>query len=150
MELVDYNPIVTFKPQGAESTNGLEKEDFILVVQTKFQCELMKTFGRNLIRMDATHGTNYYDFKLVSVLILDDFVEGVPVGWMVSNKEDSTVLTEFLRSLQERTGQITTKCFMSDDAEQYHSSWSKVLSIMVFTESRAVGLLLPYRYTCKH
>ena len=86
---------------------------------------MMKQFGSNLVCMDATHGTNHYDFNLVSVLILDDFGEGVPVGWMVSNKEDNNVLTEFLRSLHERTGPITAKFFMSDDAKQYYSAWNK-------------------------
>ncbi len=41
---------------------------------------------------------------------------------MISNEEDGIMLTEFLRSLFARTGPITAKYFMSDDAEQYYSS----------------------------
>ncbi len=116
----EYDPVTVFKPQGKESA------DFLLGIQTKFQCEMMKVFGEKLICMDATHGTNHYDFKLVTVLVLDDFGEGIPVGWLVSNKEDGTVLKEFLKSLLARTGPIETKYFMSDDAEQYFSSWKEV------------------------
>ena len=45
---------------------------------------------------------------------------------MISNKEDAVTLCEFLKALQERTGPMTTKYFMSDDAEQYYSSWNYI------------------------
>ena len=48
----------------------------MLAIQTNFQCDMMKTFGPNIICMDATHGTNQYDFNLVSVLVLDDYGRG--------------------------------------------------------------------------
>lgn len=126
LQTLDYNPVTAFKPQGKESIDNLAKDDFLLAIQTQFQCDLMKTFGTRLICMDATHGTNHYHFKLVTVLILDEFGEGVPVGWMVSNKEDGILLSTFLTSLMDRTGPITAQYFMSDDAEQYYSSWNKV------------------------
>lgn len=73
--------------------------------------------------MDATHSTNHYSFKLVTVLVLDDFGEGIPVAWLISNKEDGVTLVELLR---ERTGSIRAAYFMSDDGEQYYSSWNEV------------------------
>ena len=97
----------------------LPKDDFLVGIQTKFQCDMMKHFGEKLICMDATRGTNHYDFKLVTILVLDDFGEGVPVAWMISNKEDGATLKEFLRSLLLKTGPLQTMYFMSDDAEQY-------------------------------
>ncbi len=99
----EYDPVTIFKPQGQEcATNtSLAKNDFLLGIQT------MKAFGDKL---DATHGTNHYDFKLVTVLVLDDFGEGIPVG---CNKEDGTVLKAFLRSLLDQL----TRYFMMDDAE---------------------------------
>ena len=42
--------------------------------------------------MDSTHGTNVYDFHLITILVLDDFGEGVPVGWMISKCEDAVVI----------------------------------------------------------
>ena len=45
---------------------------------------------------------------------------------MISNKEDAVTLCELLKPLQERTGSMTTKYFMSDDAEQYYSSWNHI------------------------
>lgn len=125
LQSLDYNPVVAFKPQGVESDAGIGKEDFVLAIQTKFQCDMMQENGPSLICMDATHGTNHYDFNLITVLVLDDYGEGVPVGWMISNREDRGTLSFFLKSLKARTGPIATKCFMSDDAEQYYSSWTE-------------------------
>ena len=127
MRSLDYNPVVAFKAQGSESdVNGIGKHDFILAIQTKFQCEAMKKFAQTLICLDATHGTNHYDFKLVTILVLDDHGEGIPVGWMISNREDSCVLSVFFQCLQECTGPIEAKFVMSDDAEQYYSSWKSI------------------------
>ncbi len=38
--------------------------------------------------MDTTHGTNMYDFNLLSVVVLDEYGEGIPVAWMISSRED--------------------------------------------------------------
>ena len=125
LRVLEANPIVVFKPQGSEN-HTLPKDDFLIGIQTSFQCDMMKKFGEKLICMDATHGTNHYDFKLVTILVLDDFGEGVPVAWMISNKEDGITLKEFLRSLLLKTGPLHTMYFMSDDAEQYFSSWKEI------------------------
>ena len=45
--------------------------------------------------IDSTHRTNVYDFFLVTILVLDDFGEGVPVGWTISNHKDTAVIWEF-------------------------------------------------------
>ena len=69
--------------------------------------------------MDATHGTNMYDFKLITLLVLDDFGEGIPVAWVITNREDATMLVEFLTAIKHMTGVLKTpRWFMSDDAEK--------------------------------
>jgi hypothetical protein len=34
-------------------------------------------------------GTNVYDFLLITVMVIDDLGEGVPVDWAITEKEDS-------------------------------------------------------------
>ncbi len=78
----DYNPVLIFKHQGEEQKhdmNNIGKNDFLLAIQTEFQKDMMRQFGNNTICIDATHGTNIYDFYLVSIMVVDDFGEGVPV-----------------------------------------------------------------------
>ena len=63
-------------------------DDFLLVLQMLFQCDMLKSFSSNAVCIDSTHGTNAYDFNLTSILVIDDYREGLPVGWMISNRED--------------------------------------------------------------
>ena len=74
--------------------------------------------------MDATHGTNMYEFHLVTVLVIDEFGEGVPVAWAISNKEDFCALSVACRQqLKLRTGDLKPQHFMTDDAQQYWNAW---------------------------
>ena len=56
--------------------------------------------------MDATHGTYMYDFNLITVLV-DEFGEGIPTAWTIINREDGTLLVEFLRAIERNTGPIS-------------------------------------------
>ena len=40
------------------------------------------------------------------ILVLDDFGEGVPVGWVISNHEDTPVTQQFLLRLGRSVGKI--------------------------------------------
>ena len=55
----------------------------------------MRQLGSNVICVDTTHGTNIYDFYLISVLVVDEFGEGMPVVRAILNREDGCVLTQF-------------------------------------------------------
>ena len=45
---------------------------------------------------------------------------------MISNREDTFILVQFLKAIKERTGDIRPKWFMSDDAAQFFNSWVAV------------------------
>ena len=125
----EYNPVLVFKPQGenTEETDNLAEETFLLGIQTKFQRDVMIKFGNDgIICVDGTHGTNTYDFLLITIMIVDNYGEGIPVAWAISDREDSCTLVQFLKPLSERVGVIKPKVFMSDDADQYYTSWCGV------------------------
>lgn len=123
------NPVLLFKRQGkieadVGTSNGLKENDFALVIQTPLQSEMLQSCGdKKVICLDATHGTNAYDFQLISVLVVDEFGEGFPVGWCFTNREDKTLLMNFFNHLKQRAGNICPQWLMSDDAEQYYSAW---------------------------
>ena len=50
--------------------------------------------------MDDTHSTNVSDFNLITVLVIDDHGEGIPVAWALANRTDAAMLREFLKPLQ--------------------------------------------------
>lgn len=47
-----------------------------------------------------------YDFKLTSLLVVDDYSQDLPVGWCLSNKEDFGTLKIFFEHLKISTGNI--------------------------------------------
>ena len=42
----------------------------------------------------ATYGVNIYDFMLITVLVIDEYGEGIPVAWAISNREDTAMLVQ--------------------------------------------------------
>ena len=92
-----------YKQQGQKESTigdnvGLNVNDFALVLQTKLQAEMLRDCGHEkVVCIDATHGTNTYDFQLLTILVIDEYGEGFPAGWCISNKEDHILLTNFYR-----------------------------------------------------
>lgn len=118
----NFDPVLLFKQQGVEH-DVLGTEDFLLCLQTEFQLEMIKEFGHKVICVDTTHSTNMYDFLLITVLVVDEFGEGVPVAWAVSNKEDTAALSLFFQQLNSQSGDLNPEYFMYDDAQQYWNAW---------------------------
>lgn len=50
--------------------------------------------------------------------------KGVPVGWAITTREDTAILSCFFRALKVKTGPLMPAVFMSDDASQYWNAWS--------------------------
>ena len=86
------NPVLLYKQQGEPHSVGcksLELNNFILVLQTPLQAEVLKKCGHGrVICIDNTHGTNSYDFHLTTLLVVDEFGEGYPTAWCLSNRTD--------------------------------------------------------------
>ena len=122
------NAVLSYKPQGADDDKtGLKREDFLIVLQTPIQAEMLKKFAEGkVVCVDATHGTNAYDFRLITLLVVDEYGEGFPVAWCITNKEDRVVLIEFFTSVRTRCGMVRPLWFMSDMAEQYYLAWVSV------------------------
>ena len=74
----EYDPILLYKPQDkiVSTLPQLSADSYLLVVQTKFQMELFSTFSDSVVCIDSTHNTNAYRFKLITLLVPDEFGEG--------------------------------------------------------------------------
>ena len=100
------------------------------MVCRQFSREIMLLkFGSEVVCMDSTHGTNVYDFYLVTILDLDDYGEGVPVAWLITNHEDTSAVRQFLLKVREKCGDIDTKFFMRNDTDNFYNGWKGVFSV---------------------
>ena len=73
-----YNPVLLYKPQSITDNklSSVSKDRFILALQTEFQRDLYHWYASTVICIDSTHKTNAYDFKLVTLLVVDEYGEG--------------------------------------------------------------------------
>ena len=74
-----YNPILCYKRQGTPDPNfpQLPADSFIVAFQTEFQKELYEMFASTIVCVDSTHKTNCHDFKLITILVPDEYGEGI-------------------------------------------------------------------------
>ena len=98
---------------------ALEEDDFVVIMQTEFQKHVMQKFVSKGFCCDTTHGTTGYDFKSNSLLVLDEFEEGVPLAFCLSNRDNFAFMKLFFRKIRDNTGAISPSWFMSDTASQF-------------------------------
>ena len=123
-----HNPIILFKTQGKQLENmeNVGTDDFILVLQTQFQLDMLKANGNKCICMDATYGVNMYAFMLISILVIDEYGEGIPVAWAITNREHTAILIQYMKAIKQKMCSLTPQWFMSDDADQFFNAFKAV------------------------
>jgi hypothetical protein len=74
----DDSAIFAYKPQGSRNDNypGLDEDSFLLVIMTQFQASMFQKHSHKIVCVDSTHKTNPYGFKLVTVVVPDEFKNG--------------------------------------------------------------------------
>lgn len=122
----DEGCVLFYKPQGSLHP-PFKNEDFILIIMTSSQTEILKDFGSDIICVDGTHGTNCYDFELHTVLVVDELREGFPCAFLISNRSDQEVFSLFFSEIQKQVGLIKCNTFMSDMADAYFNAWIQIM-----------------------
>ena len=84
--------------------------DYLLGIKAEFQRELLIKIWKLLHMHGGTLWTNVYEFKLITVLVRDEYREGIPVAWLLAYRS-----MEFLKRLE---GQVLISFF---------NAWSWVL-----------------------
>lgn len=125
----DYsNTVLFYKKQGVEDdTYNLCAVDFCLILMTDFQKNMINKFGNNIIAIDGTHGLNNYDFELTTLLVVDECGEGIPVGFMFTNRKDTYIYEVYFNVVKLHVSVITPKTFMSDIVSTFYSAWCSVM-----------------------
>ena len=74
----EFNPVLYFKQQHRVDPNHPQfaSDAFMLMLQTEFQQQLYIQFAQQIVCIDSTHGTNAYKFKLLTLMVADDFAMG--------------------------------------------------------------------------
>ena len=74
----EKSPVLLYKAQGASDLDlPVPTDTFLLVIMTEFQAEMFNAVSERIICLDSTHCTNLYRFKLVTVMVADEFRNGM-------------------------------------------------------------------------
>jgi len=70
--------VLFYKPQTSENAEHplLQEESFLFILMTEFQAQLFEEFGSKLVCVDSTHKTNECKFKLITLLVVDEYHKG--------------------------------------------------------------------------
>lgn len=94
---------------------------------------MLKNFGMDTICVDSSHGTNRYGFILITLFVIDDYDEGIPVAFCLCNKEDGSCLKVFFSVLKENLEfDVNPKVFKSDDTPAFYNAWEYVLGAVEY------------------
>ena len=128
------SPVLLYKPQEIVDSNFpyLAKDTFLLVLMTEFQASLFETYSSKMVCVDSTHKTNQYRFKLITVVVADEYHNGClkagvyhiiiscqtdqPVAWAISDKEDAATLEAVWNVIHARCPNATVSTLMTDDS----------------------------------
>ena len=61
---------------------------------------MLEAFGTGedrMVLLDATGGTNRYGHQLYSLVVVDDFREGVPVAFMLTSSQEAHEVQVFMQ-----------------------------------------------------
>ena len=77
LQLENPSPVIAYKPQGVlkEEYSLLRESNFLLVLMTPFQADLFRDFG-SLGCVDSTHKTTEYGYKLITLVVADEYRNG--------------------------------------------------------------------------
>jgi hypothetical protein len=116
LRLEHPSPVIAYKPQGIDVPDlALPLDTFFLCIMTEFQAQLFDEFSSAIVCLDSTHCTNQYRYKLITLMVVDDFHNGCPVVWLISNREDEVTLTVFFQQVKQRCPCAVINALMTDD-----------------------------------
>ena len=92
---------------------------------------MLKKNASKILCIDSTHDTNQYQFKLITLLVPDDFGHGYPVASLITNREDAEVLQMFFQAIKARVGILITSALMTDDNNAPYNGYVAVFEPVI-------------------
>ena len=136
------SPVIAYKVCGRKDEKHLllKEENFLLVLMTEFQADMFAKFSA-LSCIDSTHKTNEYGYKLITLLVIDEFRKGSvlsckctctcmhefsplgqPVAWAITDVEDAQTYQEFFKAVKWRVPEAVIETLMTDDGDTHNSN----------------------------
>lgn len=124
--------VILYKPVGKidEKYPKLGLGDFGLAIMNDQQKEVLTNAmisPPGAIFADATHKTNQYDLKLITIMTINSFGNGMPVAFFFCTKEDADALSYLFSAIKSSFGNLSPKFFLTDDASAYWNAFKATM-----------------------
>lgn len=86
-------------------------EHMCVVLADVFGVAMLNAFGAGedrMVLLDATGGTNKYGYQFYSLVVVDDFREGVPVAFMLTSSQDAEQVQTFMQVMNDNCNMTGT------------------------------------------
>lgn len=93
------NPVLFYQPQQTDAEGNITQH-FVLVLASSFGLDMINAFGAGddrMVLLDATGGTNQYGYQLYGMLVVDEWREGVPCAFMITDSQEANEVQKFLQ-----------------------------------------------------
>lgn len=113
------------------TTFSFEDNDFVLIFMNVEQKRKLELLAENrVINIEGTHAlSNPEKYNLHTLMVLNLNQEGLPVAFLLSNREDETVMTCFMECIKTQVGELKVKTLISDMQPIYFKSWTNVMPL---------------------
>lgn len=105
-ELEEQKSLLFYQKQLVEIRHKVVKvtQHFQLGIMTPWGAEIMKKLGKKLAFIDACHGMNQYGYAQITLLVVDEYREIVPVAYAIVGQEDQATVAKFLSAVKDKIG----------------------------------------------
>ncbi|KAF8785630.1 hypothetical protein HNY73_011145 [Argiope bruennichi] len=120
---IEKDNLVLFYKRLVDPHPAVQNKHFMLVFVTHFQKSIFYPIGADGICVDSTHSISNYNFELVTMLVIDEYEEGIPVAFCISSSVSTVIFTHFFKCIKTTmSSSIIPKFFMSDDAVMFKNA----------------------------
>ncbi len=114
------NPNVIFFYQNEDATGYVH---FTIGIQISWQKSTLLKYGKDgCIAMDATFGTNDLMYHLFTLVVFDEWHNGIPIAWVITSRQKECDIYDWLWALKlfanNEDKHWKPSCFIVDDAIQ--------------------------------
>jgi hypothetical protein len=93
------SPVLFYQPQQVDAEDNITQH-LMIVLSSPFGLAMPDAFGAGddrMVLLDATGGTNQYGYMLHSLLVVDEWMEGVPAAFLITSDQEAAAVEKFLQ-----------------------------------------------------
>lgn len=129
------DPILYVRFPSTQADANDREKSMLIVIATPYQLQALAKYGdKGTVCMDSTHGTAGYDYLLTSIVVVDDFGNGLPAAFCISSYSSEVEWTLFIQEVKKALskthggdGAIKARTLMTDMDNSFYNAWVGVM-----------------------